>query len=206
MGAEKSYHHADLKTELIREGLKILDAEGYDGLTLRKVAKACRVSQTAPYRHFVNKDDLIGAMTAQALELFNAALQKAVDEHPDDARRQLKEMGVAYIRFFRDNPEYLRLLFLSNIRERIDRDKLEAWDRKYCEIQSEGHPYHTLYKTVARYKAAYPDEKMTQEELVLLCWGLVHGLASLMTCGDLGEKEHGLNAAEELILGANFLS
>ena len=48
----QTYHHGDLKTQLIREGLKLLDAEGYQGFTLRKVAKLCGVSQTAPYRHF----------------------------------------------------------------------------------------------------------------------------------------------------------
>lgn len=51
----QNYHHGDLKAALIKEGLKILDREGYQGLSLRKMAKACNVSQTAPYRHFKNK-------------------------------------------------------------------------------------------------------------------------------------------------------
>ena len=205
MEAERSYHHTDLKSELIREGLRILDAEGYDGLTLRKVAKACHVSQTAPYRHFTNKDELIGAITLQAMQLFNQALQGAVDSYPDDAAMQLKVMGVAYIRFFRDNPEYLRLLFFSRIREKVDQKALEAWDNVYHDNYRDNHPYNTLYQAVARYKASNPGEKMTQDELALLCWGVVHGLATLLSSGDLGDETQSMKSIEGLILGEHFL-
>jgi AcrR family transcriptional regulator len=52
---EKNYHHEGLKNELIEKGLKILNKEGYEGFSLRKAARVCGVSQTAPYRHFKDK-------------------------------------------------------------------------------------------------------------------------------------------------------
>ena len=76
------YHHGDLKQQLIREGLRLLDTAGYDGLTLRKVAKACNVSQTAPYRHFKNKDELIAAITMQAM----ASLMNSSSSPPGSIR------------------------------------------------------------------------------------------------------------------------
>ena len=202
---EKSYHHGDLKSELIREGLRILDVEGYDGLTLRKVAKACQVSQTAPYRHFINKDALIGEITLHALRLFNDALQAAVDRNPGDSRMQLLDMGVSYIRFFIGNPEYLRLLFFSNIRDRINKEQLAVWDKEYNNAQQEGHPYNTLDTAVARYKADHPEEGRTQDELVLLCWGFVHGIATLMTSGDLHADAGSVWTVENMIMRGCFL-
>ncbi|SHH94643.1 transcriptional regulator, TetR family [Sporobacter termitidis DSM 10068] len=205
MAADKNYHHGDLKGELIREGLKILDTEGYDGLSLRKVAKACNVSQTAPYRHFKSKDELIGAITLQAMQLFNASLRAAVSMYPGDARRQLKEMGVAYVRFFRENPDYLRLLFFSNIREKLDKAVLEEWDRQFNGEYGDEHPYKTFYEAVARYKKDCTEEAMTQDELVLLCWGLVHGLSALLTSGELDGGDKSLALIESMIRGRNFL-
>lgn len=49
---EGSYRHGNLKAESIQKGLKILDGERYEGFSLRKVAKACNVTQTSAYRHF----------------------------------------------------------------------------------------------------------------------------------------------------------
>ena len=55
----ESYHHGDLKQELIHNGLLLLNKEGIEGFSLRKVASMCEVSHTAPYKHFKDKDGLI---------------------------------------------------------------------------------------------------------------------------------------------------
>ena len=177
---KQSYHHGDLKTELISTGRKILSDEGYSGFSLRKVAKACGVSQTAPYRHFKDKDALVEAIISQAMAAFNESLREAVLKHPDDPRGQIKEMGAGYIRFFAENPEYLRLMFLSDL-------KL-AGKENICD--KEGHmnpdnPFATLFGTVRDYCAAYPNMGWGEQELTLFCWGLVHGISVLLARGEL---------------------
>lgn len=171
----QSYHHGDLKAALIRTGLQLLDQEGYEGFSLRKVAKACSVSQTAPYRHFKDKEDLIAAITVEALRAFNDALEQAVKLHPDDPKKQLTEMGVAYIKFFVENPEHLRLLFLNNFKDRMqlsyhcDQEEADSKD-----------PFQTFYDTLVRYIGAYPEQNINRNELLLYSWGLVHGIAILI--------------------------
>ncbi len=170
----KSYHHNDLKTELVRQGLKIIDSEGIEGLSLRKVAKACGVSQTAPYRHFKNKDELVAEILLQALDAFNESLLAAVSKHPDSPRDQIKEMGIAYIHFFMENPQYLRLLFLS--------DMQLTSSETFCAASahlSKSHPFDTFSSAVQRYKDSAPDETRDIHELLVYCWGLVHGVAVL---------------------------
>lgn len=205
MALEKTYHHGDLKSELIRAGLEILDAEGYEALSLRKVAKACGVSQTAPYRHFTNKDDLIGAITLEAMESFNFVLAQAVEKHPEDTKKQIKEMGVAYIRFFVDNPEYMRLLFLSNIQEKVGKTAIEAFNSKYEDHFAAGHPFAMLNNAISRYKTDYPEESMTHEDLVLLCWGLVHGIATLISTGEMSGNEESLSKVTRMMWSKSFL-
>lgn len=192
--AAQSYHHGDLKAELIEQGLKLLDAEGYERFSLRKLAKRCGVSQTAPYRHFHSKDDLIGAITGQALAEFAHHLQTAVQQHPGSSKQQLTEMGMAYIRFFAAKPEYLRLLFFTNIqlRRRFYGD---------ARVQKNNNTFQILYDATARYVAENPGESITQDELILYCWGLVHGISTLLASGEINNNEQTLAQAEKIVRG-----
>ena len=176
----QNYHHGDLKSDLIRKGLTLLSQEGYEAFSLRKVAAACGVSQTAPYRHFKDKDELIQAILDQAMSAFNESLEAAVHQYPDDPRSQLKEMGMAYIRFFADNPEYMRLLFLSDM-------KLTGTEAFPCGEDAHmqpGHAFATLFGAVHRYCEAYPDRGWDEQQLTLYCWGLVHGISVLLARGE----------------------
>ena len=49
---KKSYHHKNLKNDLIEKGIELVDKYGINQLSLRKVAQACNVSHAAPYSHF----------------------------------------------------------------------------------------------------------------------------------------------------------
>jgi AcrR family transcriptional regulator len=183
--SRERYHHDNLKERLIQSGLAILDGEGYEGLTLRKVAKACGVSQTAPYRHFANKDELIAAITQQAMQAFSEQLAQAAAPYEGNPRAQLKHIGVAYVRFFTENPAYLRLLFFSDMPGKGD-------GCGPCEEDhmAEGHPFAIFFRAVERYAATQAQPLLTRDELLLYCWGLTHGLSALL----IGNQLHGLGA------------
>lgn len=176
----QSYHHGDLKVELIQMGLKLLDQTGYEKFSLRKVAKACNVSQTAPYRHFKDKDELIVAIAMEATKEFDQSLKQALIKFPDDPKKQLKEMGIAYVDFFVKKPEYLRLLFFSDIKSKMNIDSCLSENHFV-----DGHPFHTFFSAVERYKNNSPNETMLEKELMLYCWGLVHGISVLIANRDI---------------------
>lgn len=195
---EKNYHHEDLKNELIEKGLKILNKEGYEGFSLRKAARACEVSQTAPYRHFKDKDALVEAIKMRALREFNISIESAAAK-VSGTEEQLKEMGVAYVHFFAGNPEYLKLLFLGS---------LKGYNRDDCPEQDmqlkEGDPFTTFFKAVERYKNAGADEARSIGELVLHCWGLVHGISVLIAYEQLPGGKDYLPTADKIIRNAKF--
>ena len=58
----QTYHHKDLRNALIETGIQIVNTEGVNAFSLRKVAAACGVSHAAPYSHFQNKEELLEAM------------------------------------------------------------------------------------------------------------------------------------------------
>ncbi len=45
---EKSYHHGNLKEELIKKGIELINEVGEDKLSLRKLAIICGVSVLTP--------------------------------------------------------------------------------------------------------------------------------------------------------------
>ncbi|HWP97330.1 MAG TPA: TetR/AcrR family transcriptional regulator [Syntrophomonadaceae bacterium] len=200
---QENYHHDDLKSELIEKGLKLLDEEGYEGFSLRKVAKACNVSHAAPYRHFKNKDELILAIGMEAMAKFSQSLQNAVNQYPDDPRSQLKEMGYSYIKFFTENPEYLRLIFLSDINKRINNSSQDS-NGGHCFADKEisEHPFEILYRAVERYKTVIQsntDNSMDQDALVLYCWGLVHGISILISRKEFPYQGDHLELARKIL-------
>lgn len=193
---EKKYHHGDLKLALIEKGIKILDNDGYEGLSLRKVAKECNVSQTAPYRHFKNKEELLQAIIYHIMQEFNHSLELAVQKHPDDPKSQIKEMGVAYIRFFVDNPEYLRLVFLSDKRKM--KSDMNAFQGQGYH-SAEGDPFATFINTIERYASQVKTPDFDKDQLMLYCWGLAHGIAILIANREIPYPKDYMKIAEKLM-------
>jgi AcrR family transcriptional regulator len=65
----RGLHRGTLTPELIvKESLKLLDEGGLDGFSLPKLGRALGADQTAVYRHFASKDDLVLAVADQLIE------------------------------------------------------------------------------------------------------------------------------------------
>lgn len=56
---KSTYHHGNLREVLISSALEILKEGTLQDLSLRALARKAGVSQTAPYRHFEDKEALI---------------------------------------------------------------------------------------------------------------------------------------------------
>ena len=173
---------------------------------MRKVANACNVSQTAPYRHFKNKDELIWSIGNEVMRKFKECLQQAVDKYPDDPRSQLKEMGYLYIRFFTENPEYLRLIFLSDMEKWLK----NIWmDPDSCDAMMKEHPFQIFYEAVERYRKMAEDASkhpLDQNILVLHCWGLVHGISILIARKEFNYQGDYLQLVRKIIWDESFLA
>lgn len=118
---------------------------------------------------------------------FAQSLQSAVDQYPDAPKRQLREMGCSYIRFFTENPEYLRLIFLGDIDKRMKIGCNTPEGYKPFTNNENVHSFQILYKAVERYKKEVhtgTSGSMDQSTLLLYCWGLVHGISIIIARGE----------------------
>jgi AcrR family transcriptional regulator len=97
---------------------KILDAarelfvaEGYEAVTMRRIAEAIEYSATAIYSHFKDKDTLIRELcredSAALAHAFHAIAAEA------DTLERLRRIGMAYIDFGVEHPNHYRLIFMT---------------------------------------------------------------------------------------------
>lgn len=61
-----------------------LSRHGYGGTSLRKVAAGAGMQQGSLYFHFASKDELVGAVLAEGVDLAIARITAALDALPDD--------------------------------------------------------------------------------------------------------------------------
>ena len=105
----KSYHHGDLRSALVREGRRILADSGADGLSLREVARRCRVSEAAPYNHFADKQALLAAIATEGFQVLARHLRRTAERRSGRAR--ILAIGQAYLSFALDHPALFSAMF-----------------------------------------------------------------------------------------------
>lgn len=106
MKTADTYHHGHLRAELIRLGLEALEVEGAESLSLRLLAEKAGVSKTAPYRHFRDKDQFLGALADEGFRLLHLELEVFAKDGPNG----VPGMGRAYMGFAVAHPALYRLM------------------------------------------------------------------------------------------------
>lgn len=169
-----NYHHGDLRNALIETGIRIVNECGEKGLSLRKLAAACGVSNAAPYAHFSGKEELIQAMQEYVTEKFTGRLQEAIDRKADEgAEQMILAMGKAYVLFFVENPTYFTFLFSGDsIHAHLSLDQPDTDD----------YPLYLLMKKLyfrMNEENGRACTKKEQELELIRIWSSVQGLASI---------------------------
>ncbi len=168
------YHHGDLRNALIEEGIKMINSSGEESLSMRKLAEKCGVSMAAPYAHFKNKEEMINAIKKYVEDAFSDYLEAAVNKASDDIEAKIVALGVAYVSFFIDNPEYFTFLFSR------------GYVHLNLDFKSPDENTFKPYKLLKDLCSIYFDEKKPglsdyEKELeIIRIWSSVQGVTSLI--------------------------
>ncbi|MEO1966724.1 TetR/AcrR family transcriptional regulator [Hyphomonas sp.] len=183
------YHHGDLRSALIEEGLAQLDVKPPDAVSLREIARNVGVSATAVYRHFPDKAALLNALCGVGGERLAEAFREAMSG-ADDQRGAFKAMGRAYVKFALRNPSVFRLM-MTQSRPKGDREEAPC---------ATDEPFGMLSDTLNALMP--PDASKTARKIKRLqAWSMVHGLAMLMLDGQVPPDE----ALVDQVIVASFL-
>ncbi len=106
----KQKHKDEVKTSILQAAWQLVKAEGWQALSIRKMADAIEYSVPVIYSHFENKEAILLEFTKEGFALLSYKLQEAKDTHqqPD---HQLEAMAAAYWDFAFEHKEYYQLMF-----------------------------------------------------------------------------------------------
>jgi len=105
--------------EIIEAAGKILTASGISGLTIKNLAKEMKFTESAVYRHFKSKEEIIIAM----LEYLADNIDKRFSMAPlsTDTEENFKALFGAQIRYFNTNQHFVVAVFSDGLMEESQR-------------------------------------------------------------------------------------
>jgi AcrR family transcriptional regulator len=110
----EAYHHGDLRRTLLEAAYRLVDLHGVEALSMRALARQARVSSAAPFRHFADRQALLGTLAERAAEELTRKLNEARAEC-SDALTQLRAASVAYVRFAAEHPALFDLIHSAGL-------------------------------------------------------------------------------------------
>jgi AcrR family transcriptional regulator len=154
---------------------KILDAardlfmsEGYDRVTMRRIAEAIEYSPTAIYLHFEDKDDLVLALCHEDFGRLLAAME--LQAPPADPVEWLRQLGRAYARFALENPNHYRFMFMSPRKPEHQPEPTDPGHQSYEVLRT------AVAKAVETGALSFGDV----DTIAQVMWSSVHGAVALL--------------------------
>jgi AcrR family transcriptional regulator len=92
-------------------GRRLLDKEGTEAVTMRRVAKAVGITPMAIYRHYRDRTALLNALADEGFEQLAALLTGKC--FSSSIEKRLTEMGEIYLEHALQNPRLFELMFLK---------------------------------------------------------------------------------------------
>ena len=183
---------------------KILDAarelfitEGYEGVSMRRVADKIEYSPTAIYVHFADKNELFRDLChrdyARLAEVFQSSVIST------DPVERLKQIGAIYIDFGTHNPNHYKFMFMTP----HPAHELDETDR-----ETVGNPEKDAYAFLkwavqqAIDAGCFREDVNDAEMVSQTLWASVHGVISLhiAKCNDVWVEWRPLRDRAEMML------
>lgn len=163
---------------------------GYEGFSLRQVAREIGYSPTTIYLYFKDKDDLLFHVAVEGFRNFGTMLQAGYASASSPSER-LRAIGRAYIQFGLENPLHYRLMFVDR-GEFLRRQPPSGFE---APIDSFGILVQTVTECleIGLFKPGDPRQH------ALVMWSVVHGLVSLATTNPYFDRDQ-LAVIEDMAL------
>jgi AcrR family transcriptional regulator len=101
----------EMRSKILDAARELFAAEGYDRVTMRRIADAIEYSPTTIYNHFEDKDDLVRSLCEDDFGRLLSFMQG--QEPPSSAPALIRQLGHAYARFALEYPNHYRFLFMT---------------------------------------------------------------------------------------------
>ena len=167
----------EIRTKILDAARELFAREGYDAVSMRKIAEAIEYSPTAIYVHFKDKAELMrelcvrdfGEMAAENRKVFELA----------DPIERIRELGYQYIRFAAAHPNHFRLMFMTKPTADLEMSEDEAKRAGQGDPNQDGYALLKMCVEQAMAQGRLRPELTDPDVVTQLLWAGVHGVAAL---------------------------
>lgn len=162
------------KEDIINTALEIVKKEGFDGLNARKLAKELGSSIQPIFHKFSSMEELKKELSKIIYAKYQEYMHIGKNEE-----KYYKKMGLSYIKFAKDYPEYFKIIFMQSTKFNAEEFMMSD---------------HNLGKEVIA-----AGQKLTgfnfeeQKKFHLKVWIFTHGLACLIATNTISIDEEQIN-------------
>ncbi len=180
----------DVRGELLRVAVDMLNQDGPEGLQTRKIASAAGTSTMAVYTYFSGMPGLIAAVAEEGLRQFDAAM--TMPSTPDPVA-DLMATGIAYRRYAIERPHMYRLMFGSTSAHGIKAPARNVLTLTLAEINDHYPSFAHVVRGVHRSMQAgrisgSPDDDASVVATAAQFWAAIHGFVMLELAGSYGPQ------------------
>lgn len=134
---ERDRAKADRQAAILHEAARLFAERGFSGVSLEDLGAAVGVSGPAVYRHFANKQALLGSILVGVSERLLSGGREVIARH-DDAREQLSSLVSFHVDFALSDADVIRVQDrdLASLSD-DDRARVRRLQREYVELWME---------------------------------------------------------------------
>ena len=188
MARRSDHSREELKELILEKSWKIIEKQGFDGLTARQIAKDIGYAPGTIYNLFNSMDDLYLRLNAQTLDLLYDTLNSAAcNQKNKNPVNNMKCMAHMYMSFARKYRSHWLMLFHHRLPE--GRKDIDWYQEKIDQ----------LFDPLERHLESYFTAKQTKKKKIAarVLWASVHGLCFLQETGKIGIVDKS-NTAEKM--------
>ena len=101
--------YARTRQAILDAARQLIAEQGLDKFSLRELARRVDYSPAGLYEYFSSKDEIVTAVAAEGFDRLSAYLDRVASDLPPAER--LVAIGLAYVGFAHNNPDYFTLMF-----------------------------------------------------------------------------------------------
>ena len=193
----KEKQKLEIKKMILNASIRLFIEEGFDNVTIRKIADIIQYSPTTIYLYFKDKNEILYNLHEIGFQKMGEMNRVLADIKNPITR--LYKMGENYIEFGLSSPEYYDIMFISRAPMQV-LESMENCDWKYGEAA-----LHTLMATVEECMDKGYIQKGNVQAVSMAIWGMVHGLVSLQIRSRFDKIDDGKNIRSLMHQSLNWL-
>lgn len=165
----------EVRTAILDAARELFARDGYEAVTMRKVAEAIEYSPTAIYLHFPDKETLVRELCLCDFQSLAKAFQRIAREK--DPLERLRKAGLAYVDFALEHPNHYRVMFMTPHPHPQEGEDLAALGKGNPEEDAWAFFRGTVAEAIAagRLRPELNDPDLVGQAL----WAGVHGVVAL---------------------------